>query len=256
MRIVSAFLGAVALVGLAGCHHSEPGGGPDRAHQFTIDGPTSTTSIRRGETQTVALKLNRGKEFQQTVALKTQDPTGVHATLDQTTIKPSDKADNIALKITATDNAPLGDAKVVVTATPDKGAATTLEVHVKLQEKAGAESGKSGNQNATALSFSGPLTSTSIKQGETRTIDVTLKHADRLNGTAKINSEVVGNDKGIRVEVVNSIVKSNDSGNVGLKVTATKDAALGEHTIRLVATPDNSNVTVTPLEVKVKVEGP
>jgi len=251
MRIVSASLVAFALAGLAGCQRSEPGGGADKAHQFNLSGPTTTTSIRRGESQSVTLKVNRGKEFKQAVTLKAEAPSGVEASLDQTAIKAGDKADNIGLKIAASDKAALGDNKVTVTAKPETGSTTTLEVPIKI-----TEAGSGSSSNTSTFSLSGPLTSTTVKQGETRNIDVTLKHADKIDGTVTVKADALDSPKGIKAEVVNTTIKSSDSGNVGLKVTASKDAPLGEQTIRLTAVSSNNSATIPPLDVKIKVEAP
>jgi uncharacterized membrane protein len=241
MKLVSACVGTFLLVGLAGCQRSEPaGGGSDRAHQFTVSGPSMRTSIRRGDTQTVTLKLNRGKDFKENVTLKAEPPTGVEAVLSQTTVKPDDKGE-VSLKITATDSASLGDHDVRVSAKPGTGSATAVEVPIKVEERA----------EAVKLSLSGPLTTTKIKQGDTETISLTLKHVDRLNGSAKM--QAVPGDKGVTAEFTNPTVKSSDSGTLSLKVTADRNATPGEYTIHVTGTPDNNNITITPLDVKVKV---
>src|ERR1043165_372119 len=106
MKTITGSLVGLMLVGLVGCNHREPGGGADKAHQFTISGPVLSTSIKRGETQTVAIKVDRGNDFKQSVKLKAEPPTGVEATLSQNTLAPSDKGE-VSLKITATSQAAL-----------------------------------------------------------------------------------------------------------------------------------------------------
>ena len=79
MRTVSVGLAAFMLAGMMGCNkQSAPGGGTTKAAQVTLSGP-SATSIKQGETQTISVKVERGKDFQQNVKLAATAPAGTAA---------------------------------------------------------------------------------------------------------------------------------------------------------------------------------
>lgn len=224
---------------LIGCtSRSVPGGGADKSHKFTLVGPATSTSIKQGETQTVSLTLDRGKDFKQTVNLKVEPPTGVEAVLDEASVKPSAEG-RISLKVTATDKASTGDHTIQVTARPETGDPTKLDVKIKVSER--AETAK--------LALKGPTLTTSIKQGETQTVPLSLKHDGIFTGNVKL--KVVSPEKGLTAELTSTSIKGGDSGDVGLKISADKTAALGEHTIQVTGTPDSG--TVSPADVRVKV---
>jgi uncharacterized membrane protein len=248
MRTIGFFLSAFLIVGAAGCtKRSEPGGpGTAKATHFTLSGPSTSTSIKQGETQTETLKIERGKDFKQDVALKAEAPAGVDAELSSTSNKASEKGD-VNIKITATDKAAVGEHIIHVIGTPDTGTPTKLDVKIKILARAENAAEK------TTLSLHGPLLATTIKQGETKTIPLNLKQSGgKYAGNVKLNVE--NPQKGITADLTNSTIKAADSGEVGLKISVNKNASLGEHTLRIVGTPDTG--TVAPADVKLNVVAP
>lgn len=247
MKIVSICCGAFLLVVAAGCtNRSEPGGGAAKATKFTLSGPKTATSIKQGETQTVTVNVERGNDFKQGVALKAEPPTGIEAELSSTTNTAAEKGP-INLKITATDKAAVGDHIIHVMGTPDTGTATKLEVKVTVLERAGTA------KENVKLWMDGPTLATTVKQGETKTIPLNMKQSGgKYAGNVKLNVE--SPQKGITTEFTNTTIKTSDSGEVGLKITVDKTAALGEHILRITGTPDSG--TVGPAEVKLKVVAP
>ncbi|MBY0525348.1 MAG: hypothetical protein K2R98_18215 [Gemmataceae bacterium] len=55
-----------ATIILTGCTRPEQGAAP-AVDSFALKAPAAPTSIKQGETQTVKLVVNRGKEFKQDV---------------------------------------------------------------------------------------------------------------------------------------------------------------------------------------------
>jgi uncharacterized membrane protein len=98
------------------------------------------------------------------------------------------------------------------------------------------------------LTLSGPSGVTSIKQGATQTVPITLERNPKYSGNVKLKLD---SPKGISSSLTSSTIKAADSGEVGLKITADKTAPLGEHIIRISGTPDGGKVSAA--EVKVKV---
>jgi uncharacterized membrane protein len=124
-------LAAVPLLA-AGCNTSSPGGpAPGTANSFKLDLPVTTTTIKQGTSETVKVKLDRGKEFKEGVALKVTAPDHVKAELSKSTIAAADPPE-VELKLTAEKDAAQAEGKVVVTGTPDKGAAVTKDFTIKV----------------------------------------------------------------------------------------------------------------------------
>ena len=125
---VSAIL---ALVGGVACNKSSEGGMSGTNNSFKISAPTLPVMLKQGDKQTVTLTLDRGSGFQQTVKLDAQPPKGLKVEFDKSTIKASD-AKEVSMSITADKDTALGDHVIKVTAKPDTGAETTLDVNVKI----------------------------------------------------------------------------------------------------------------------------
>jgi uncharacterized membrane protein len=241
MRKLGFCLVVLGLFSLTACTKSEPGGGTDRAHKFTIEGPMMAASINQGETQTVALKLNRGKEFSQPIKLKADAPKGLDVTVGESVVKPTESGD-VNLKVVVAKDASPGEHVIHVTGTPDSGTATSLDVKVKVAER----------KESVALTLSGPVLATTIKQGETQTIKLTLEPHDKYLADTNLSADA---PRGLKTEfVAGSTLKASDKGVANLKVTAEKDAPLGEHTIRVTGKADAA--TVSAADVKVKVVAP
>jgi len=93
-----------------------------------------STDVKQGEVQTVRVSVERGEGFKQAVKLEVKAPTGLQVDPASTTVNPGDKGD-VQLKITAAKDAPLGEQKIMVKGTPDKGEATEIEFKVVVSAK-------------------------------------------------------------------------------------------------------------------------
>jgi uncharacterized membrane protein len=125
-----AFLAAAALVG---CQKSEPGGGAGN-ETFKVVVPAMVGDVKQGEIQTVRISVERGAGFKLGVKLDVKAPTGLQVDPDSTTVKAGDKGD-VQLKITAAKDAPLGEQKIMVKGTPDKGESAEVEFKVTVSAK-------------------------------------------------------------------------------------------------------------------------
>jgi uncharacterized membrane protein len=128
--LVVALIAAAALVG---CKKSEEGGraGTDT---FRVVVPAMSTDVKQGEIQTVRVSVERGAEFKQGVKLEVKAPTGLQVDPESTLVRPGDKGD-VQLKITAGKDAPLGEQKIMVKGTPDKGEPAEVEFKVTVSAK-------------------------------------------------------------------------------------------------------------------------
>jgi uncharacterized membrane protein len=130
MKNVLLVAGLIATVALVGCTKSEPGGGAGN-DTFKVVVPAMGTSVKQGEFQAVKVSIERGDGFKQAVKLEFKSSTGISVDPDGTTVKPGDKGE-VQLKVSAAKDAPLGESKILVKATPDKGEAATTEFTVKV----------------------------------------------------------------------------------------------------------------------------
>ena len=120
--------GLIAMMALVGCQKSEPGGrGGDDTFKVVV--PAMSAAVRQGEIQTVRVSVERGAGFKQGVKLEVKAPTGLEVDPQSTLVEPGDKGD-VQLKITAAKDAPLGDQKILVKGTPDKGEPADVEFKV------------------------------------------------------------------------------------------------------------------------------
>ena len=133
MKTALLAIALVAIAVLVGCNKSEPGGrtGDDT---FKVVAPTLSAAVNQGEVQTVRVSVERGAGFKQAVKLEVKAPTGLQVDPESTTVQPGDKGD-VQLKITAAKDAPLGEQKIMVKGTPDKGEPANVEFKVTVSAK-------------------------------------------------------------------------------------------------------------------------
>ena len=129
------FAGAlIAAAALTGCTKSSEEGGRAGNDTFRIGVPALATDVKQGELQTVRLALERGAGFKQRVKLEVKAPAGIQVEPSGATVEPGDKGD-VQLKITAAKDAPIGEHKILVKGTPDKGEATETEFKITVSAK-------------------------------------------------------------------------------------------------------------------------
>ncbi len=119
---------------------------------------------------------------------------------------------------------------------------------------AGCNKSPEGGVNGTNDTFkvSAPIVPTMMKQGETKSITVSLDRGSAFQQTVKLVAET---PKGLKAEVNQTTLKPADLKDVSVTITVDKDAALGDHTVKITATPEKGNATSVDIVVKVS-EGP
>ena len=113
--------------------------------------------------------------------------------------------------------------------------------------------GKTSDDTPKASTFNikGPMTSTTIKQGDKQTVKLKLNRGKDFKEAVTLKAEA---PTGISVSLDPEKVKPSEGEEVAATVSVGKDAALGEHTIKVTAKPETGNAT--DLEFKIKVEKP
>lgn len=134
--LTTAILASFAFLPL-GCGSESPKGGApnkDSDDTFKLVAEKTPDSLKPGDTESVKLKVQRGKDFHKNVRLAAKAPDKINVTLDRDLIKDGDNAD-VTVKIHPEADAAPGDYKFTITGTPDSGAATNLELKVTVNKK-------------------------------------------------------------------------------------------------------------------------
>jgi uncharacterized membrane protein len=93
-----------------------------------------------------------------------------------------------------------------------------------------------------------PSTDTEIKQGEVQTVAVSLQRGEFFKRDVKLE---IKPSKGISVDPTNVLVKASAKPDVQLRITAAKNAALGEYRVYVKGTPETGEPTSVEFTVKV-----
>jgi uncharacterized membrane protein len=93
-----------------------------------------------------------------------------------------------------------------------------------------------------------PMFDTKIKQGETASVNIALNRGKYFKRDVTLEIKA---SKGISVEPTTVLVKASEKPDVVLRITAAKDAALGEYKIFVKGTPETGETTSTEHTVKV-----
>ena len=93
-----------------------------------------------------------------------------------------------------------------------------------------------------------PTFETAVKQGELQTVAVSIQRGESFKRDVRLEIKA---SKGIGVTPSNIMVKASDKPDVQLRLTATKDAALGEYRVYVTGTPDTGQPTSAEFKVKV-----
>jgi uncharacterized membrane protein len=245
----------LAVVSLA--TDSPKGGSVAKDKGFKIDVPTFDTKIKQGETQNVTLSLQRDESFKQDVKLEIKLSKGEGITFDpaKVTVKASDKPD-VQIKITAPKDAALGEYKVSVTGTPTTGEPTSVEFNVKvIAPDAGftikSDSPKGGSTlKGEGFKIAVPTFDTKIKQGEVQSVIISLERGESFKQDVTLEIKL-SKGEGITFDPAKIVVKAGDKPDVQIKITAAKDAALGENIVSVTGTPTTGEPTSVEFNVKV-----
>jgi len=93
-----------------------------------------------------------------------------------------------------------------------------------------------------------PIFETNVKQGELRTVAVSIHRGDYFKQDVKLEIKTT---PGIDVEPTSIVVKASDKPDVQLRITAGKEAALSEYRVYVKGTPAIGEPTSADFNVKV-----
>lgn len=89
---------------------------------------------------------------------------------------------------------------------------------------------------------------TTIKQGETQSVPISLKRGAQFKQDVKVKIE---NSTGLSVEPTSATIKASDSPDLQLRITAAPNAALGDYRVIVRAAPETGEPTSSIITVRV-----
>jgi len=93
-----------------------------------------------------------------------------------------------------------------------------------------------------------PPVTTTIKQGETQGVTVNLHRGDNFKRDVTL---AISATASISVDPTQALVRGSEKADVNLRITAARDANLGEYKIYIKGTPETGEATKTEFTVKV-----
>jgi uncharacterized membrane protein len=126
---------------------------------------------------------------------------------------------------------------------------TAILMTCVLVAAAGCESPRGGGMSSgEGFTIGTPVLDTRVVQGQTQSATVSLHRGELFKRDVSLDIRA---STGISVEPTKTLVKASATQDVQLKITAAKDAALGDYKIYLKGTPDAGEATSTEFTVKV-----
>lgn len=229
MKRTFAGLVVMTLAALIGCNQGTPGG-PGATEKnpaygqaedtFNLSVPMMASSLQQGGKLESTVGIKRANEFDQDVALTFADvPEGVTIEPASPMIKHGDTEAKITF--TAGDEAPLGDFQVKVTGHPTNGADAKVEFNLTVAAK-------------DTFTLSVPRLSTSLKQGETKTVSIGIARDKTFDQDVVLTLGEL--PTGVTMTPEAPVIKQGAS-EATLTLTAAEDAALGDFAIKVTGHP-------------------
>lgn len=223
----------------AGCKRSEPGG--TGKETFKIGAPSGATSVTAGQRENVTLTIRPSRQFKQKVKLDAKPmQDGIKSSFEEQEIDVDGSNRDIKLTVAAGDSAAAGKYGIRVTATPEKGDATTIDLDVNVARK-----------SEDKFDVTGPLTATNVTQGDSNNITVMLRPSRDFKQTVKLDAKPM--EDGLKCELQDRSVKLNgENREVKLTVTADKNATAGKRQVRVTVTPESGGPKYLDVSVNIK----
>jgi len=108
-----------------------------------------------------------------------------------------------------------------------------------------------GISSDTGFRIGVPTFDITIKQGDSKTVDLSLTRGDHFKRDVKLD---ITTTKGIIADPTGFLVKASEKSDLHLRIAAPKDAALGDYSVYVKGTPETGEAT--SIEFKVKVVSP
>ncbi len=242
----------MGLAAFAGCNRGTSGGpgasSPESTkhfydskhpdNSFTLSVPSSlplmSTSLKQGATAKVTIGINRGKSFEQDVALKFEGlPMGVM--IDQAGAKiPHDKSET-ELTFTAADDAALGEFEIKVAGHPSSGADATNTFKITVNK-------------IDSFTVTVPTFSTTVKQGETTAVSIGIKRMKHFDEDVTLTFKDL--PRGVTLDPASPVIKHGET-DAKLMLKSEGGASLGDFTIKVTGHPTKGADAAHDLKITV-----
>ncbi len=111
-----------------------------------------------------------------------------------------------------------------------------------------------GTPGGGTFKLKGPATTQDIKQGDTKSVEITADEDKNFKEDVALTAEVDPADKGVTASLDPTTIKAGSPKKTNLVIKATKEAASGEYKVNVTGKPPKGDATT--VTVKVKVEKP
>ena len=106
-----------------------------------------------------------------------------------------------------------------------------------------------GGDGGATFKIPSPMTATTIKQGATQTIELSVSRDKDFKEDIKLKADP---PEKVSVKLDPETYKASDNEKVKMEIKVDKEAAIGDHTIKVIGTPTKGKESTT--EVKIKVD--
>lgn len=108
-----------------------------------------------------------------------------------------------------------------------------------------------GGSAGGTFKLRGPATSTDVKHGEKKNIEITVSEDKNFKEDITLTASISPADKGVTAELDPQTIKASDQKKTNLIVHATDKAAQGKYTVTVTGKPAKGNPTSVNVEIKV-----
>ena len=237
---------ALAFAALAGCTQGTPDGPGTTStaaqkptygqtnDTFNLSVPEMSSSLQQGAQAKATVGIKRAKNFDEDVTLLLENMS------QGMTIEPASPvithgATDAKITLKADDETPLRDITIKITGHPAKGSDAQVVFKLTLAAK-------------DTFTLSVPLLSTSLTQGEKKTVSIAIKRDKSCIPDVALTFGDLAT--GAMIEPAAPVINSGDE-DVRITLTAANDAALGNFTIKMTGDPTNGADAVNELKLTV-----
>jgi len=108
-----------------------------------------------------------------------------------------------------------------------------------------------GTPGGGTFKLKGPETSTTVKHGETKTVEITASEDKNFKEDVALTAKVDKPDEGIKAELKPTTIKGSDPKKAELSITVGDKAKEGEYVITVTGKPTKGDPTSVDVKVKV-----
>lgn len=225
VRLSAGVLALAALV-ISGCDFKgskSTAGGPGVTTDPSVKQPrfgeadntfnltASSISVKQGDAVQGTIGIKRGTNFAQDVSLAFQNlPKGI--TLDPSALAIKSGGTDAQFKLIASDDAAIGEFTINVVGHPSTGGDATTQITLTVDKK-------------DSFTLSVPFWTTSLKQGETRVVSITIAREKKFDQDVTLKFDDL--PKGITVEPASAVIKNGET-EAKFVLKAVDEAGLGD----------------------------